>query len=555
MKIKNIIIHNFRSIKEESIRMEDYSLLVGPNNCGKSNIIDAIRIFYEKDGFKYGEADWPKLETDDEESWIEIEFTTTDEEYASLRLEYKLGNNTFKVRRYFKTEKKDKLGKPLKGIYGYEGSELSKNLFYGPGNIQSGKLGNVVYIPAISKLDEHVKLSGPSALRDLLAHVMGKVLEKSEAYTLLQEAFSDFNRTFQTERSTDDVSLEALKGDINNELLEWESEFLIKVNSLSPQDITKHLIKHEILDKVLGKEMPSSSFGQGFQRHLIFALIKLTAKYKDIKAPKDKKDFTPAFNLILYEEPEAFLHPPQQTALNDNLDRISDADDQQVLVSTHSGLFVGRNTDNLIRLVKVQKDGPKTKIYQIDELKLESILYDNKKIHKILGSQFNTLESESLRYFLWLNSERCSLFFAKKVLIVEGLTEKTLLEYLIKNKLITIPERQIHILDGFGKYNIHRFMNLFEKFGIFHGVILDDDENKNKHKELNELVTSSQNAFTLGVNIIQADFEDFLGIEKPAENHLKPLNALYRYIHGEINKSKIRNLEERVCSVISSKVS
>jgi len=31
----------------------DYSLIVGPNNAGKSTIIDAIRVFYEKDGYKY----------------------------------------------------------------------------------------------------------------------------------------------------------------------------------------------------------------------------------------------------------------------------------------------------------------------------------------------------------------------------------------------------------------------------------------------------------------------------------------------------------------------
>ena len=47
MKIKSLKIHNFRSIKEQSFDLTDYSLLVGANDSGKSNTIDAIRVFYD----------------------------------------------------------------------------------------------------------------------------------------------------------------------------------------------------------------------------------------------------------------------------------------------------------------------------------------------------------------------------------------------------------------------------------------------------------------------------------------------------------------------------
>jgi hypothetical protein len=42
MKATSIIIHNFRSIIQAEINLDNYSLLVGTNNSGKSNIIDAI---------------------------------------------------------------------------------------------------------------------------------------------------------------------------------------------------------------------------------------------------------------------------------------------------------------------------------------------------------------------------------------------------------------------------------------------------------------------------------------------------------------------------------
>ena len=52
MKISHIAIHNFRGIHDGKLNLFDYNLLVGPNNAGKSTIIDAIRAFYEKDGFQ-----------------------------------------------------------------------------------------------------------------------------------------------------------------------------------------------------------------------------------------------------------------------------------------------------------------------------------------------------------------------------------------------------------------------------------------------------------------------------------------------------------------------
>ena len=74
MKIRTVSLHNFRSIKDIKFDLEDHSLLVGENNAGKTNVITALRIFYEDHGIKFdGDRDFPKFTTDDE-SWIELEF-------------------------------------------------------------------------------------------------------------------------------------------------------------------------------------------------------------------------------------------------------------------------------------------------------------------------------------------------------------------------------------------------------------------------------------------------------------------------------------------------
>lgn len=157
MKIENITIHNFRSISDQSLSLQNYSLLIGPNNAGKTNIIDALRIFYEND-LKYSQSrDFPKFpDIADNESWIEIEYKLDDEDYNDLRDEYKQSNSTLKVRKYLQSDA-DRVKSNQSNIYAYEKNGLSDNLFYGAKNISEAKLGNVIYIPEVSKIDEYTQ--------------------------------------------------------------------------------------------------------------------------------------------------------------------------------------------------------------------------------------------------------------------------------------------------------------------------------------------------------------------------------------------------------------
>lgn len=109
MKLTSVTIHNFRGILHQNIVLKEYSLLVGPNNAGKSTVIDAIRAFYEKDGFKYKhDRDFPFVLTTDQESWVDLSFSLTDAEHASLADDYKAYDKTVRVRKYFKALDKNR---------------------------------------------------------------------------------------------------------------------------------------------------------------------------------------------------------------------------------------------------------------------------------------------------------------------------------------------------------------------------------------------------------------------------------------------------------------
>jgi len=190
MHIISIKIHNFRSISECTLKLADYSLLIGANNAGKSNVMDVLRIFYKK-GLKYESSrDFPKFETDDRESWMEIEYKLSDDEYTNLKDEWRQPENTLKIHKNFETSQKGSDGKIKLGIYAYnQEGQISNDYFYGAKNVQQGKLGNIIFIPAASKLDEHTKLTGPSPLRELINDILKKLIKTSGAFKKLTAEF------------------------------------------------------------------------------------------------------------------------------------------------------------------------------------------------------------------------------------------------------------------------------------------------------------------------------------------------------------------------------
>lgn len=572
MKIQKITIHNFRSILHQVIDCKDFTLFVGENNSGKTNIITALRAFYENEGYKYDKkADFPKLpNTTDTESWLELEFITTDEEQEKIKDEYKRDDNILTVRRYFESYDKEKVSKDNSNIfYISKDGTISENNFYGAKNVSQAKLGKIIYIPEIAKTDDTFKLSGPSPLRQVISFVFKKVLEKSDAFSGLDKAFENFNKDFRTEASPDGISMDSLKEDINNELKTWQFTFGFDVNPIKTDLIIKNLIDHYIEDDNLQsgkKRVDMKNIGQGLQRHLIYTMIKLAAKYDEGKKETDKKEFYPDFTLILFEEPEAFLHPSQQELMNMGLKQIANEYNQQVFCTSHSSIFVSKNINKLAEIKRFDKKNGISELFQIDEPTLKSLYTDCTELSQYLQSRIDAgvppedeaelkklvnektdevkLLEESIKFAIWLDTERASMFFAKHVLICEGASEKAFIDYLMNNIWVELKDKHIYCLDALGKYNIHRYNVLLSNFGLSHSVLMDFDEDNKQHKYVNEFVKSKISK----LYGFEKDFETFLGITSVPKNRndLKPLNVLKNYEDGKITNEKIEELKEIV---------
>lgn len=548
MQIDDVRIHNFRSISDCSFRLNNYSLMIGANNAGKTNVMDALRIFYEKQLKYVADRDKPKFQTGDDECWIEIEFVLSDDELESLKEEYRMPNGRLKVRKYLATNKKVG-GKKKIGIFAHTKDGIADEQFYGAKNVQQGKLGNLIYIPAASKLDEHTKLSGPSALRDLLNDILKGLVSTSTAYATLTTQFQVFAKAFKTESTEDQRSLTGLEKEISDGMADWGASFSLDINHVTEADIVKNLVNYKILDSALDDKLDAAQFGQGFQRHLIYLLIKTAARYKSVSPAPKKKDFQPNLTILLFEEPEAFLHPNQQNQLCRSLKEIGSQSGHQVFISSHSPHFVSQNTDDICSIIRIGKESCESCVGQVSSKKLIKIFEDNQKLNEIIvqtAEEDKRLDMEAVKYFLWLDPYRCGLFFAHHVLLVEGTTEKVLLNYLIDNGTIRQDGNSVFVLDCLGKYNIHRFMNLLGALGISHSVLYDFDEGVEVHNKLSQLINDCRNDNTAQIDYFNKDLEGFLEIESPKRNDQKPQHLMLKVTAKTVSPERLDALVEKI---------
>ncbi|MDO8611174.1 MAG: AAA family ATPase [bacterium] len=97
-------------------------------------------------------------------------------------------------------------------------------------------------------------------------------------------------------------------------------------------------IIEDIMGNEGGKEMKIDNLGQGTQRIIVASILKA---YVDILVERGKHTENPI--LILFEEPEIYLHPKLKKSLNATLKRISEQDKHQVIITTHDPYFAYTN--------------------------------------------------------------------------------------------------------------------------------------------------------------------------------------------------------------------
>jgi putative ATP-dependent endonuclease of OLD family len=251
------------------------------------------------------------------------------------------------------------------------------------------------------------------------------------------------------------------KDDIEKKLQEYDD----KLKSTTPIKSTQIAISHRhesMLGKQLSQELTLGISGTDFNR--LSARLSLQADSFDIDQnglgfnnliymavvfSEMAKDPSALYRGLIVEEPEAHLHPQLQSVLLDYLQSVKAAEGEgavQVFVTSHSPNFASlANLDSILCLFDCNKE---VKIFYPRDTS-----FDDKPQEHI--KKKNKLE----RY---LDVTRSELFFARRVIFVEGASELMLINVLAKKLGIKYDLRKNSVslisVDGL---NFDSFLPLF----------------------------------------------------------------------------------------------
>ena len=233
--------------------------------------------------------------------------------------------------------------------------------------------------------------------------------------------------------------------------------------------------------------------GHGVIRQALYNFISFLKKTR----VGSKKEY-----IILFEEPELYLHPEAAFRLRKSLYDLAENSPFQILIATHSPLMIdiAKPHTSLVRIIKNEDESTET--HQVDD---EVFRGDEDKKQRI----------QMINRF---NPHVCESFYAKKVIIVEGDTEAIVFRDLI-NRFFN--KFEVYVLNSGTKNNFPFFQEIFTAFHIEHCVIHDSDSRLNENGNANS-------AWTLNEIIWQ----------KTVEANLAKLGMARRYVHvGNFEKA------------------
>ncbi|MCD8139727.1 MAG: ATP-dependent endonuclease [Planctomycetaceae bacterium] len=534
MKIKSIEIKNFRSFEHETILLNPYTCFVGPNGSGKSTILSALNVFFKEEsssGTTYSNIineDYFNKNTEEPITITVIfnelnaqaindlsDYVRNEELIVSAEAIYDKDNDKTTLRHYgqrmridafrifFEEEKNKKKAAELKDIYEsirkthpdlpkagsknfmrtalreYEDSHPeacsqipSEDDFYGINS--TGKLAPFiqwVYVPAVKDAVEEGTEDKNSALGKLIARtVRSRINFEDEIKKIKQETLQKYQDLLDANANC----LSEISNSLQSRLTEWAHPD-VKLGMQWNHNPSKSV---QIQPPLVSVKTGDGDFlgditrmGHGLQRSYLLALLQELASSDTDGAPT---------LLLGCEEPELYQHPPQARHLADVLHVLSSGNNQ-ILITTHSPLFVNGKFFENARIVQKHKTEKCSKVCGVDYEKLSQSVKAATGVDPKSG-----LEGFKADIHQSLNPNIAEMFFTKIPVFVEGIEDQA---YITTHLHLTgqwteFRRHGCHIIPVGGKSQLLRPIAIAKELGIPFFVIFDSDSDARKQEHL-----------------------------------------------------------------------
>ncbi len=515
MKFTAVKIENFKGLKCCETKVDEFTCIIGKNNAGKSSFLQALYLFISGD--KLSPKDYFDPEEDIVITVILDEITEHDLEKIPEhrdRIEPHIADGQIKVARRYSTDGKSKWklfamipegekftkegiianlsgkkGGEIKAVLQntyheivYEGAVTTQtrakeliqeyiddldddqkigveiDLPTGIDNSIKGLLPEPILIPAVKDLSDDMTTKTTASFGKLLNMLLSEI---EEEFTEAEEVFSSLkrklNRIIEDDEEIDDriEKIKRVEATIQNNLNETFKNVSVELRIPPPQLKTIFSNADIIADD--GVKGSVDDKGDGFKRAITFSIFRTYSELSKLDTWDNEDDGEEAFSgefLILFEEPELYLHPQAQNIMFEALALLSQKN--QTIVTTHSPLFFSAdNTKTFIKMDRIECDKPYGNTQTID-------LNDMGEKDK-----FQIISFESAN----------QAFFSDKIVLVEGDTEMILFPHLAEeiNPDYEFKRSSISLIKTGGKASFRRYEEFFEMFGIEVFVVCDLD--------------------------------------------------------------------------------
>lgn len=528
MKLSRVKIKNYRNFFDEDISLNNETIIIGPNDVGKTNLLMAIRILLDKSlsylDLEPEERDF-NIFSDEEEITIILEFSEISENsesfiYASLGQDIEDSKMYLMYKGYKNSEEKFKFFMSAK--------EDEESFHEIPGRNKYINLINCVYLDSTRQLKSFLKKSKANIINSYKQKRDSKEIDDDN--NLILEIDKQVNYLNQKVENVSYISksTEFIKSELS-EMSSHNDNFDIKFSSYN--DTNEIMDNVELITQVDGKNVNIGGDGRSNQIYMSMWIKEKNEKYDDSKQ----------FVIFILEEPESHLHfPLQSMTIRQLLKKIN----SQLIVTSHSPQVVLEF--NPFSIVKLSYNKDKKTIVSNNGCSKE-------------------LEDDLIKFGYRYNLITGSMFFSSGVFLVEGVSELLIYKYISSKLDINLEKYNIMIVpvDGIG---FKPYAKLLDRLSIPYAVRTDNDiviNSKNKkiyYSGINRLIDlhnekimkndwiskekfsnlNSEKLSSESLKLYQKYKKDFMdeGLfisEKDLENDLSNIDFLSDYIKQNYN--------------------